>query len=308
MVRADCPDADIRSSCSYLAGLLGDQLVGTANETAAWILLEHAGPWGKNALRDSDLERDLLAEIERRMSATGARVQLIAPPPGRRPQWTYLAADPIPPSAGAPWLVRLPGADPAEVLRIDFAALVAGTVPDGAVTVPEPLYLVCANDMSDPCCGRTGPPTFAAVSELVGDRSRRTTHLGGHKYAANMMVFPPGLCYGRLAPGLVADVVRSAEDGQVHLGQYRGRPAYPLVDQAAEHFLRLALGLTRIADVRLVAPGDTAGRPTRFAVTDGRAFDVQVSAEKRDPPRLQSCSDGSPTVPVVWTCEKVEPV
>jgi hypothetical protein len=307
MSHVDRCGTEVRSSCSYLAGLLGDQLVGTANETAAWILLEHAGPWGKNALQDSDLDRDLLAEIERRMSVTGARVQLISPSPGERPQWMYLAADPLPPATAGPGLARLRCSTPSDVLRIDFGALVAGAMPTGAQVVTRPLYLICANEVSDPCCGRTGPPTFAAVAGLVRARGRRTTHLGGHKYAANMMVFPPGLCYGRLGPASVPDVVHSAEDGRVHLGQYRGRPAYRLADQAAEHFLRVSLGLTGVSDVTLVAPAADGRGAARFAVAGGGRYDVTVSAEKRDPPRLQSCSDDRPTVPVVWSCAGVEP-
>ncbi|HET6213834.1 MAG TPA: sucrase ferredoxin [Micromonosporaceae bacterium] len=300
----DC--ADRRSSCSFLAGLLGDRLIGTANKTAAWILVEHGGPWGKNALRDSDLDPVLVAEFERRMAATGARVQLIAPPPGERPLWMYLAADPD--GGTSPWLARLPCSGPQDVLGVDFGTLVAGGLPPGAQRVAEPLYLICANDMSDPCCGRSGPPVLAAVAGVLGPRARATTHLGGHKYAANMIVFPPALCYGRLGPDSVLDVVGASEDGQILLDRYRGRPAWRMPDQAAEHFLRVELGLTAVAGVSLATPAEdsTDGRYlSRFALSDRRRYDVLLSAEKRDPPRLQSCSDAGPTVPVVWICDGI---
>src|SRR5215469_7117822 len=122
-----------RSSCSYLAGLLGDSLTGTANETAAWILLEHAGPWGKDALADSGLPANLVAETKRRTAATGARVQLVSPPPGLSPSWMYLVSDP--PNGRQPWLARLGCTSPDDVLRIDFAALVSGVAPAGAQPV-----------------------------------------------------------------------------------------------------------------------------------------------------------------------------
>jgi len=260
----------LADSCAYLAGLLGDSLVGTANETAAWILLEHAGPWGKDALADSGLGVGLVAEIKRRMAATGARVQLVAPPPDTSPSWLYLAADPG--CGQEPWLAQMACSSPDDVLRLDFAGLVAGIAPPGAQPVTGPLYAVCANEMSDPCCGRAGPPVLAAATSLVGSRCRKTAHLGGHKYAANMMVFPPGLCFGRLGPLSVLDVIAAAEDGQIHLGQYRGRAAYRSPDQAAEHFLRV---------------------------------EVLVHAEQQQPPRLQSCTDRAATVPVAWVCDGI---
>jgi len=293
-------------SCAYLAGLLGDSLVATANETAAWILLEHAGPWGKDALAESGLDPDLVAEVKHRMAATGARVQLISPPPRARPAWLYLVADP---GHGQPWLARMACGSPHDVLRIDFAALVAGVRPAAAEPVTAPLYAVCANEMSDPCCGTAGPPVLAAATRVAGRRCRKTAHLGGHKYAANMMIFPPGLCFGRLGPASVLDVITAAEDGRIHLGQYRGRAAYRAADQAAEHFLRVELGITRVADVTLAEPaGPGASRFAVQAETDTAAgYEVLVHAERQQPPRLQSCTDSKATVPVAWVCDGIRP-
>ncbi len=292
-------------SCAYLAGLLGDPLLATANETAAWILLEHSGPWGKNALRDSDLDPEVVAECERRLADTGVRVQLMAPARRGSPQWIYLAADPY---RGTPWLARMPCTTPRDVLAVDFAALAEGELPAGAQVVTQPLYLVCANEQSDPCCGRTGPPVLAAATARLGPRCRATTHLGGHKYAANMMVFPYASCYGRLGPDPVRDVITATENGNLHLGQYRGRAAYAAAEQAAEHFLRLELGLAGLPDVTLVerATQDEAGRRhVVFAVNGHRRYDVVVRSERRGPARLQSCTDSHPTLPVSWTCDAV---
>ncbi|HZM80383.1 MAG TPA: sucrase ferredoxin [Candidatus Limnocylindrales bacterium] len=297
---------DHRESCAFLAGLHGDPLAATANETSAWLLLEHAGPWGKNALRDSDLDPSVVAEFERRLADTGARVQLMAPPVGERPQWTYIASDP---REGTPWLVRLPTAAPRDLLELDFGAVVAGRIPADADPVDEPLYVVCNNERSDPCCGRAGPPVHAAAQRRLGARCRATTHLGGHKYAANMIVYPYASNYGRLGPVSVLDVIDATEAGQIHLGQYRGRPAYTIPEQAAEHMLRETQALTGLADVRLATPavdlGDECHR-AGFTVNDGKRYDVVVRGTKRGPARLQSCTDTKPGVPVVWSLETIK--
>nr|BAO20192.1 putative sucraseferredoxin family protein [Sphaerisporangium sp. SANK 60911] len=295
--------------CSYLAGLLGDPLTATATEARAWLLVEHPGPWGKDALADSDLPAGFVRAVTERMKATGVRVQLMSPPEGRAPSRCLLAGDPIP---GTPWLASLPIDDLWSILDLDFAALADGRVPAGATPVSEPLYLVCANDRSDPCCGRAGPAVFAAVRERVGDRCRRTAHVGGHKYAANMVAFPYAVFYGRLDPAVALDVVTAHDQGLLYLDRYRGRSAYDLPEQAAEHFLRNETGHGGLSGLDLLRRATPAGDDRYASVfgLDGTTYEVVVSSRRRGPARLQSCTDARPTLPVEWKLDAVvvEPV
>jgi hypothetical protein len=293
--------------CSVLSGLFGDPLFATALETSGWILVEHAGPWGKNALRESDLDPELVSAIERRMDADGVRVQLISPPAGRRPESCYVAADGTR-TGGSSSLVRLPFADVRHVLDLDFAAIADGSSPAGGEPVTEPLYLVCANQDSDPCCGARGEAVHAAVANAVGDRARRTAHVGGHKYAANMVVFPRAHYYGRLDPGSVQAVVAATEAGDVFLDKWRGRSTYTCAEQAAEHFLRRHLGAVALDAVRLRGPKPTAGAApaeVHFALSGGEEVVVSVTSRAQQPPRMQSCTDRGPTVPIEWVLEAI---
>lgn len=290
--------------CAYLAGLLGDPLTGTATEATAWILVEHPGPWGKDALKDSGFDPKLVAELKDREKLTGVRVQMIEPPAGREAALGYLALDP---RGGDPDLYRMPLGGLADTLDLDFAALARGIPPEQAERHPENLYIVCANAKSDPCCGRTGPAVLEAVRGLIGDRARRTAHVGGHKYASNMVVFPYGLFYGRLEPNSAADVVAAHESGRIHLDKYRGRSAYLLPEQAAECLLRRELGLTALASLRLESHGEQPAEDVR-AVTFASAeseYRVVVSCAHSGPARLQSCTDEKPTLPLRWTLEEV---
>ncbi|MGC4880049.1 sucrase ferredoxin [Micromonospora sp. DT43] len=290
--------------CSYLAGLLGDPLTATALETRGWILVEHEGPWGKNALRESDLDPALVAEIEARTDATGVRVQLISPPPGSPPGACYIAGDPR--DTRAPWLVRLGMKEVGDVLGLDFAAIAAGHRPDGGEPA-GPLYAVCANEQSDPCCGSTGRQVHAAAADRLGDRVRRTAHVGGHKYAANMVVFPYALYYGRLDPHSVLNVLDANEAGHLFADKYRGRSTFSIAEQAAEQHLRRVLGLTALDAVTLLeaarSPGDRRHH-VRLAAA-GREYTVTVTERDQLPARLQSCTDKGPTVPVEWLLEDV---
>lgn len=75
--------------------------------------------------------------------------------------------------------------------------------------------------------------------------------MGGDRFAANMVVFPDGLYYGRLEPDTVVEVARRRIEGRLELDHLRGRTCYPMPVQAAEIALRRRLGLTGRNDVGL---------------------------------------------------------
>ncbi|MFC7275547.1 sucrase ferredoxin [Paractinoplanes rhizophilus] len=289
-------------ACSVLAQQLGDPLTATALEVTAWLLLEHAGPWGKNALTESGLDPAGTAELDRIERRIGVRTQLISPPAEQEPRWCYAA-------------VRAPGRAPgwgrravdglADLLGFDFAALAAGQLPPDFEPVAEPLYAVCANEAGDPCCGRSGAAVHVALRAQVGDRARRTAHVGGHKFAANVVVFPHGHYYGRVDPAAAAAITAATEAGRIELEHFRGRSTYTIPEQAADDALRQQgsyLGLDEVSLVeRAVEAGDRTYR-SRFTTADGRRHTVTVRSEDQSPARLQSCTDAGPSTPVRWSC------
>ena len=65
--------------------------------------------------------------------------------------------------------------------------------------------LVCTHGANDVCCGKYGYPLYdrlrARADESGGTlRVRRTSHIGGHRFAATLMDFPEGRYWGHLDP------------------------------------------------------------------------------------------------------------
>lgn len=296
---------DIRSAetavrCSVIADLLGDPLTATALEVTAWVLIEHSGPWGKNALTESGLDPDVASELSARERASGVRPQLVSPPVGSPPAWAYLG---VLDGTGRPVLGRVRVRDPRELLDLDFAALADGYLPPGAELLDEPLYIVCANEAGDPCCGLTGRAVHAAATEVVGDRARRTAHVGGHKFAANLVAFPSGDYYGRLDRTSVVRVVEAAELGQIDMVHHRGRSTWATPEQAAADVLHRRFGVTGANDVVLVERAREIGPRTHVSTFDVKAvgrYEVVVRSADQDAPRLQSCTDANESTPVRW--------
>ena len=103
--------------------------------------------------------------------------------------------------------------------------------------VGETHYFVCTNGQRDLCCARYGLPAYAELRALAGNRTWQTTHLGGHRFAPNVLVLPQGAIYGRVFPEEVADFVETIETGALSRNHLRGRSAYSPEAQVAEALL-----------------------------------------------------------------------
>src|SRR5437660_337096 len=66
-----------------------------------------------------------------------------------------------------------------------------------------------------------------------------TTPVGGHRFAANLVILPHGLYYGPVGVGQAAAAIDAYQRGAVVVGRYRGRAGQPRADQEAE-YARLA--------------------------------------------------------------------
>ena len=101
-------------------------------------------------------------------------------------------------------------------------------------------------------------PATTSAARCAGDRSRtrwprgfteqtwESSHLGGDRFAATMIVLPHGLYYGRVSPTDAVTVVDRYLEGEIVEEFYRGRSSLSNVVQAAQSFARDATGDFRI--------------------------------------------------------------
>lgn len=96
-----------------------------------------------------------------------------------------------------------------------------------------PLILVCTHANRDACCALRGRPVAAALTRHWPEEVWECTHLGGHRFAATMLLLPDGACYGGLDLPQAEHVVRAHRDGQPPLAHLRGLTSYARPVQAA---------------------------------------------------------------------------
>jgi len=222
--------------------------VGTAPEQArSWLLIEHDGPWPAE-VADAPLP-GVLADLAARAEEAGVRVQLIRRPGRRAPRAPAAHGDPGGTGASAavfvgwtagssPWLLRGDAAAAGE-LRAELAGLPDGMRPSFGRPAAEPLYLVCAHGRRDVCCARFGGPLARALSAAHPAEVWETTHVGGHRYAANLVILPHGLYYGPVGEAAAAAAIDAYRRGEVAPGRYRGRAGQPHGEQE-KHYQRMA--------------------------------------------------------------------
>jgi hypothetical protein len=253
--------------CSDRSRGLGEAIRGTASPVRSWLLLEQPGAWPDDALGSRHLPARFATALARQANAAGVRVVLIRRP--GRP--TRVAGDAVVCYLAHarrvdPWLVRVELGELDDVLDLDLAALAGGWSPDDGKPA-GPIFCVCTHGSHDPCCAMRGRPVAAAMYEEFPEQTWEISHIGGDRFAANVVCFPHGVYLGRVEPEDAVAVARSYANGQLPLANLRGRCCDVPVVQAADCFLRDAYGLTGIDDVRALTRRRTGAIETvRFAL------------------------------------------
>lgn len=260
--------------CALRAQLRGDPMLGTAFPAARLLLVEQPGPWGERGLRDSRFGA-AAARVEQAANEAGLRVQAIRRP-GRTPRDAIRRWALVDTRDGRESLRWGTYNDADELVDLPFDDL-PGT-PD-----TEPLYLVCAHSKHDTCCALRGRPVAAALGALRPGRVWETSHVGGDRFAANVLVLPTGLLYGRVLPFAAEEFVAAAESGEVVGALLRGRVGLPAPAQAALAFAHEHLAVRRRGDLRVesATPIRRGSSVVRLRGPHGM-LDVTVQVEQVD--------------------------
>lgn len=298
------------TTCSSLSQQYAEPMAGTAATAISWLCIEQPGPWGRDALLESHLDRDLALQLARRAHGTGVRIQLIRRPgrhadlgPGA-PRRVYLAST----RPGATWLEQAEVDDPKELLDLDFLSLGTGIPAAVGDLVTTPLFLVCTNGKRDRCCAELGRAIAAELAVLHPDEVWECTHTGGHRFAPTGLLLPSGYTYGRLDLAAAQEILNGVRQHRVRTDDCRGRSTWPKEGQVAELAVRERIG-ERHPDALTVRPApDSADDGSQLVEhVDGRSWHVVVGASEQTPPRATSCGQ-PPATPQAFVATTVESV
>ena len=278
--------------CSTISAQAGEALFGTVSQTKFYLLLEYNGSWEEKALAKSSIPEEVkqrLTEVSKNLP--GSKVLLIkrgsTPPAG--PLHFFLAA------AGKNFsrLYRFQLNSYVEILDLDLTAIFQGAPGYQPYLQSDPLYLVCTNGRRDLCCSRFGFPVYEALKKLVGGAAWECTHVGGHRFAANLLHLPQAVLYGRVQPQDTAALVEQIQSGKMRLENLRGRTVYPEVVQAADYFLRQQTGELGLEAFQLVEAVEIEPEHWQVhfrAAKSGEDYNLEVLQEKGEAKVYESCT------------------
>lgn len=207
--------------CSDEATSRRDPALGTAPPQHDWLLVEHPGPWPVTAPFGADLPTSLLRDLGhpelrtlfvRRHGREGAAGRMTGP---RR------------------WF-RSHSGTVRTGLWEQPADLLASLGDVGGEPWADPLLLVCTHGVHDACCAIKGRPVAAALARRWPEATWECSHLGGDRFAPNVLLLPDLTCYGGMPTAEAAvDTIEAHLGGHVQTRWMRGVAGLHPAEQVA---------------------------------------------------------------------------
>ncbi|HEX3049274.1 MAG TPA: sucrase ferredoxin [Aggregatilineaceae bacterium] len=292
--------------CSEYSQRVNEPIYATASRAELWLLLEYNGRWEPKAFENSELPAPVKMVLATAVDQLPhARIQLIRQPLHQNGLAFYVALA----RASNPVLYEFRLDSYTDLLAFDLAGLYAENPIYAANLRADPLFLVCTHGRRDKCCARYGMPVYEALAAQFGSSVWQTTHVGGHRFAANLLCFPHGLYFGRTDPRRAEMLVQHYRRGQILLDHFRGRACYPEPVQAAEYFLRREMGLTEVDALHLEQMESIEEQVWNitFSTAIQAHYCIGIKAES-DFETWTSCQDTAPSLTTLYRltdCEQL---
>lgn len=271
-----------RPFCAEVALAQGEPLGATASHVEHWILVEHSGYWPADPLDATIFAGTLRQHLEAQLARLPHSKLVLVRRPGRARRERVRLFYGVSPERGHRFRTLQLDGHP-DLLELDLAAALLDQAPAPGEPLDHPLLLVCTHGKRDRCCARYGQALCMALDRRApAGWVWQASHVGGDRFAGNLVCVPEGLYFGRVGRADVGLLLAAYLEGRIELGRYRGRSCYPFPVQAAELEVRRRTGLTGLTDLRVLGRNRTGrGRwlVELLAEVSGARYEVEVSVE-----------------------------
>lgn len=198
---------------------------GTAPRVDFWILLEYTEMWAHDPIKSNKLPAHVQLWINRtvdllREGGRFPRVQMIRGSRTPRSRYSFYIAQ-----SGQLRHLMLHSYD--ALLDLDVCQ-------DVGELVESNTYFVCTHGTRDKCCAKHGYRTWSVLNELSNGRAWQCSHLGGHRFAPNVLVLPQARLFGRVHAESAERFFRIIEDHKIANAFLRGRSELSPEEQVQE--------------------------------------------------------------------------
>ena len=286
--------------CSDNSLSKNEPLPGSAPKTDLWIALEYPHPPGDNALRESTLSDEIKAHLTTlQKTIEYSRLLLIRNQhTHERPTHSLFIAYS---NRSQPCLYEIQLEDYMQLVSINADSIHSEIFPLPYRLMGEPLFLICTNGRRDPCCAKWGLPLYNALEKVPGISVWQTSHVGGHRFAGNMICLPHGIYYGRVSPDNATTIVEHYQAGLIDLDRYRGRASLSSIAQVGEYFLRQQTADLQVDSIQFKTASEINPDQWEVSYTSNlskNTYRLMIASELSDQMIFESCSTPDELKPI----------
>lgn len=180
------------------------------------------------------------------------------------------------------------------------------------------LLLCCTHGKKDKCCAKYGYRTYKQLADAVTAHGLpfevwESSHLGGCRFAASVVLLSPVRKYGRITPRQTLPFLEAEARGRRFLPGYRGDSRLTPAQQCAQLAALTSLE-PRYPTARLTLQEDTGDEHRRHLLwrwdQDAAHGRLRVECETTTIQRVDMCSDldVGPSESLVWQATEVNAV
>ncbi|HEX8097628.1 MAG TPA: sucrase ferredoxin [Pyrinomonadaceae bacterium] len=236
--------------CSEQSRLLGEKSFGTASTGDVWLLLEYPFWWGSRALQDSHLPPRVKRYLNN-FTRTVPRSRVLFIKQDRARTSSERTVFLVRAREHNPSILQFKIGSYEQLIELDPAKLAKVEARGRGLTFDGPLYLVCTHGKRDKCCAKFGYPLYKSLKQMHAS-VWQSSHVGGDRFAANLVCFPHGLFYAHVTEASSRAILEEYGRRRLVLEKYRGRACYSYPVQAAEFFIRSESGVAELDGLRRV--------------------------------------------------------
>lgn len=291
--------------CADLSLQQNDPLAGSAAHAERNLLISWPRAKWERSLRHASDMRPALKQALDTIAGSGLRINLIQQPGMEKHQHQ---------------LFLMPERRRFSVARAELEDFLTALQTDGRLTpweqppLENDLILCCTHGKKDKCCAKYGYQTYKALAKTTTDHKLpfdvwESSHLGGCRLAASVILLPNVRKYGRITPEQALPFLQAEAQGQRFLPGYRGGSRLTPAQQCSELAVLQHMSQEG-AQPRLTLLKDTGNEQERIMhwqrEDDQRCMTVTCRAFTVM--RVDTCADleQGPTASVVWRVVRVE--
>lgn len=274
--------------CSAASRYFKEQLAGTAANSSVFILLEHSNPFPEK-ISEAHFDKEWLKKMQALARSLNGKVLLVR---NKKTNFKDCKITFVDCKRCGYFSIET---TVEHVHTIDLASYISASTTQWE---KDPFFVICTNGKKDKCCSKFGFPVFKFFESFNADvRVWESSHVGGDRFAANVVAMPFGIYYGHVVVEDVGHIMVRTLLRKIYKNKYRGLSRRSFFEQSVECYVREHLQNYDIdfdVTIQLIRH-DGNSYTVKVYTTNNIHYEVTLLKEEINYPHLLTCKSNAPS-------------